>query len=78
MPDVAASDIKGMGVNLVMKGRPAERAGMQKGDLIVAMEGKPVNDIYEYMNRLSDFKVGQRISVEVMRNGKKEILIVEL
>ena len=78
MPDVAAADIKGLGVTLVMKGRPAERAGMQKGDIIVAMEGKPVNDIYEYMNRLSDFKVGQRISVEVLRNGEKVILIVEL
>ena len=78
MPDVAATDIKGLGVTIVMKDRPAERAGMQKGDIIVAMEGKPVNDIYEYMNRLSDFKVGQRISVEVLRNGEKVILIVEL
>ena len=78
MPDVAATDSKGVGVTLVMKGRPAEQAGMQKGDIIVALEGKPVNDIYEYMNRLADFKVGQRISVEVMRAGKKVILIVEL
>ncbi len=78
MPDHAATGIKGMRVELVIKDRPADRAGMKKGDIIVAMEGKPVNDIYEYMSRLSDFKTGQRISVEVLRDGKKEILIVEL
>ncbi len=78
MPDHVATDIKGMKVQLVIKDRPAYLGGMQKGDIIVAMEGKPVNDIYDYMNRLNEFKPGQRISIEVMRNGKKEILIVEL
>ncbi|OPZ78968.1 MAG: hypothetical protein BWY77_01415 [bacterium ADurb.Bin431] len=42
------------------------------------MEGKPVGDIYEYMNRLADFRVGQRISMEILRDGVKQILIVEL
>ncbi|MFZ5516830.1 MAG: M20/M25/M40 family metallo-hydrolase [Candidatus Zhuqueibacterota bacterium] len=78
MPDVVSTDIKGLRADAVLSGRPAANAGMQKGDIIVAMEGKPIHDIYEYMHRLADFKVGQRISIEVMRNGKKEILIVEL
>ena len=51
---------------------------MKKGDIIVGMDGKPVKDIYEYMNRLSDFKVGQRITVEVLRGEEKIILLVEL
>lgn len=38
--------------------------------IIVAMEGKPANDINDYMNRLSKFKFGQRIVVGVMRNRK--------
>ncbi|MFH1943088.1 MAG: M20/M25/M40 family metallo-hydrolase [bacterium] len=78
MPDIAASGIKGLRATAVMPGRPAAQAGMKKGDIIVAMEGKPVNDIYEYMHRLSEFRPGQRISVEVLRDGKKEIFIVEL
>ena len=56
----------------------APREPMKKGDVIIAMEGKSVKDIYEYMNRLSEFKPGQRISIEVMRNDEKVILIVEL
>ena len=78
MPDYASTNTNGLRVDMVIKGRPAALAGMQKGDIIISMEGKSVNDIYDYMNRLSEFKVGQRISVEVMRNGKKHILIVEL
>ncbi len=78
MPDVSGSGVKGLTADAVMEGRPADLAGMKKGDVIVAMEGKPVNDIYEYMSRLSEFKPGQRISVDVMRDGEKVVLIVDL
>ncbi|NQU26902.1 MAG: M28 family peptidase [Candidatus Marinimicrobia bacterium] len=78
MPDHAAEGITGLRIDLTIPERPAAIAGMKKGDIIVAMEGKPVGDIYEYMHRLSEFKVGQRISVEIMRDGKKHILIVDL
>ncbi|HQG47160.1 MAG TPA: M28 family peptidase, partial [bacterium] len=78
MPDFATTGIKGVRADAVMPDRPAARAGMKKGDIIVAMEGKPVGDIYEYMNRLADFRVGQRISIEVLRDGVQQILIVEL
>jgi len=78
MPDFASGGVKGVRAEVVMPGRPASRAGMQKGDIIVAIEGKPVNDIYEYMHRLGELRTGDRISVEILRNGQKEILIVEL
>ena len=78
MPDFTASGIKGLRADMVIPDRPAARAGMKKGDVITAMEGKPVTDIYEYMNRLADFSPGQRISIEILRDGDKEIVIVEL
>ncbi len=78
MPDVSGSETRGLRADAVIKGRPADLAGMQKGDIIVAMEGKPVGGIYEYMNRLSEFKAGQRISVEVLRGEEHVVLIVEL
>lgn len=78
MPDVAGAEKRGLRVDAVMPDRPAQHAGMQKGDIIVAMEGKPVKDVYEYMHRLSEFQVGQRISVEVLRGEEHVILIVEL
>jgi len=51
---------------------------MKKGDIIISIENKPVSDIYEYMKRLAELKPGQRITVEVLRNGNKEILIIQL
>ncbi|MCZ7556221.1 MAG: M20/M25/M40 family metallo-hydrolase [Bacteroidia bacterium] len=78
MPDVSSSDGKGLKADAVMKGRPADLAGMKKGDIIVAMEGKPVTGVYDYMSRLAEFTPGQRISIEVLRGSEKVVLIVEL
>ncbi len=78
MPDVASSDVKGVRADAVIEGRPAFNAGMEKGDIIVAMDGKSVNDIYDYMNRLADFQPGQRISVDVQRGDETVVLIVDL
>jgi hypothetical protein len=78
MPDVAGGNGDGVTADAVIEGRPAYFAGMQKGDRIVALDGKEVKDIYDYMNRLSGFKQGQRINVDVIRGDKKVILIVDL
>ena len=51
---------------------------MKKGDKIVAIEGLPVTNIYDYMARLKKLKPGQRVSVDIMRNGKKKILMILL
>jgi S1-C subfamily serine protease len=62
----------------VTAGKPAAIGGMKKGDIIVAIDNKPVNNIQDYMFRLGQLKRGTTISVEVMRNGKKEVLIIQL
>ena len=78
MPDMAGQEKRGLRVDAVTPDRPAFRAGVKKGDVIVAIEGKPVADIYEYMHRLGELKVGQRVSVEVLRGEERLILIAEL
>ncbi len=78
IPDYAGKTEKGMSVDGVREGGPAAGGGMQKGDIIVAIDGKPVGDIYEYMHRLQALEAGQRVSVDVMRNGEKKVLILQL
>ena len=78
MPDYASEGGEGLRVDGVINNKPAKRAGMEKGDVIVAMDGKPVKNIYDYMYRLEECKPGQRVNVDVLRNGKKITLVVEL
>jgi aminopeptidase YwaD len=78
IPDMASSENNGLGVDGVRKGGPAEAGGIRKGDRIIAIDGQPVTNIYDYMTRLGKLKSGQVTSVEVMRNGKKEIILVQL
>ena len=78
MPDFSGVVKKGLRADVVIKGKPAYKAGMKNGDIIVAINSKPVKDIYEYMTLLGDLKPGQTITVDVLRNDKKEVLLVQL
>jgi hypothetical protein len=78
VPDFASSENDGLGVGGVSTGGPADKAGMLKGDVIVAMDGMEVASIYDYMARLKKFKAGQIITVDVIRDGKKVVLLVQL
>ena len=78
MPDYAGMEKRGMRVDAVTKGKPASKGGMKKGDIIVAIDGKKVGNIYDYMSRLQTFETGQTISVDVIRNNKEIVLIIQL
>jgi aminopeptidase YwaD len=78
MPDFTASGGDGLPVGGVTKDGPADGAGMLRGDVIVAINGLSVGDIYDYMNRLKQLKRGERANVDVIRNGEKIVLIVDL
>jgi len=77
IPDVASSR-NGLGVDGVRQGGPAAIAGILKGDVIVGMNSQPVTNIYDYMARLNSLTAGETVIVEVMRDGKKEVLLVQL
>ena len=78
MPDVTGSIKNGLKAEAVTPGKPGALGGMKKGDIIISIEGKPVNNIQDYMFRMSQLKAGQRITVEVLRENKKEVLLIQL
>jgi hypothetical protein len=79
MPDYTDTDNKdGMRVDNVTPGKPAYNGGMKKGDYIMAIEGEPVNGIYDYMYRLKSVNKGQIIVVTVKRNEQELDLLVQL
>lgn len=78
MPDVTGSIKNGLKVEAVTPGKPGAIGGMKKGDIIVSVDGKAINNIGDYMFRMSQVRKGQTIPVEVLRNNKKEVLIIQL
>ncbi len=78
VPDFTSSENNGLGVGGVRADGPADQGGMQKGDVITALDGMEVTNIYDYMARLKKLKSGQIITVDVMRDGEKVVLLVQL
>lgn len=78
MPNFTSTENNGLGVDGVTKGGPADGAGMKKGDRIVAINGMPVTNIYEYMSRLTKLEAGTTATVDVVRDDKKIVLLVNL
>lgn len=60
------------------KDGPAAKSGMKKGDIITAINGKDVRNIYDYMERLADLKPGQKVKVTINRDDDEKELILEL
>ena len=79
MPDVmGASRIPGLRADIVVAGKPAHTAGIRSGDIIQEIDGKPVKDIEEYMERLSELQPGTTIPVKVLRGEEFLIFQVQL
>lgn len=62
--------VEGLQLDGVRDGGPADKAGLQRDDVIVSMDGKDVKSIQDYMYRLGELEPGQTIEVKVMRDGK--------
>jgi hypothetical protein len=68
VPDFAYD---GSGVRLTgtLPGSPAERAGLESGDVIVGLNGKPVANLHELSSILKMMHAGDRVSIRFAREG---------
>jgi hypothetical protein len=71
-------DNKGVKLQGVSEGSPAEKGGMKSGDVVVGFAGKPVATIYDYTNYLGRQKPGDTVEIKVLRDGKEVLLKVTL
>jgi hypothetical protein len=64
----------GAGVRLdsVRAGTPAAQAGLQTGDLIVAVNGMPVDNLREFAQALKQLEPGEEIAIRYLRNGEQQ------
>lgn len=70
IPDYAG-DVKGMLLGGVVGGGPAEKAGLQKGDVIVELAGQSIANIYDYTYALELLKIGQPAKLVYMRGTER-------
>jgi serine protease Do len=54
----------------VVGGSPAQRAGLQPGDVIVSENGRPVHNLYDWEGALLDLGVGQQVQLAVRRGDR--------
>ena len=91
VPDAIARrwGINGVIIGKVGRGSGAERAGLRGvretvagridlGDVIVGVEGKPVETMDDLMSVMEKYKVGDRVKVDVLRNNKRITVDVTL
>jgi putative serine protease PepD len=62
----------------VPSGTPADDAGLEKGDVVLAVEGKPVTDGIELIVAIRSHQPGETIALTVLRNGREQTLKVKL
>ena len=67
-------DTQGVVVVGVVRGGPAHRAGLQPGDVIVAIDDKKITEARQALLAISSRKPGNHVKLEVLRSGKSLIL----
>ena len=69
---------KGVYIAGVFQDSPADRAGLKKGDVIIAYQGKDIPDAGTFRNDVATALIGQEVKISVLREGKKQDFLVQV
>jgi serine protease Do/serine protease DegQ len=62
-------------VSEVIEGSPADKAGIKAADVITAINGKPIKNSSELRNTISLIRIGEKVEVTLLREGKSRKVI---
>lgn len=81
-PELAATfgldETSGVLVSEVVPGTPAEDAGLQPGDVIIALDGEPVTAMGALRNRIALNAPGSTIKLTILREGRERRVKVKI
>lgn len=60
----------------VFPGDPAEKAGIQVKDIIIEVNGKPVNSSHDLTGVIANIGVGEKVDIKVLRKGEEKVFTV--
>jgi serine protease Do len=72
------ADEKGVIIQNVMDNSPAQRAGLERNDVVVEFDGQPVTELQKFRIRVADTPAGRKVPVVVLRGGKRMTFYVTL
>jgi serine protease Do len=70
--------VRGVLLDDVLPGSPADKAGLKPGEIVTSVGGKPVDNVRQFALDLSSYKIGQKAEIGVLRNGKETTLPVQV
>jgi hypothetical protein len=68
----------GVLINGVVDGSPAQKSGLQRGDCLVSLDGKPVEDIDGFRGLIAKYKPGDNVRIAYIRNALKDTVYAQL
>jgi Do/DeqQ family serine protease len=69
---------RGVVVVELLRASPADRAGVEPGDVVVAVDGRPVEDAGQLRNELARAEVGSELVLTVLRGGRRREIRVHV
>ncbi|MGE3180122.1 MAG: S1C family serine protease [Phycisphaerae bacterium] len=69
---------RGVLIHRLFEGMPADKAGLEVDDLILALNGVPLNDDQQLMGLIAEQDPGSTVALEVVRDGAKQVFQVRL
>jgi S1-C subfamily serine protease len=73
-PEIAqhfkAKEKEGVLVGQVYQGTDAEKVGLASGDIIISVDDKPVKNVGELVKEIQKRKVGEKVKLNIIREGK--------
>jgi serine protease Do len=69
---------KGALIGDVVKGSPAEKAGIKKNDIVISFQGKDITDAAMFRNEISLSPIGKDVRMVILRSGKKQDIVVRI
>ncbi|MDP9191545.1 MAG: Do family serine endopeptidase [Acidobacteriota bacterium] len=67
-------EARGALVQSVEPGKPADKAGIRNGDVVIEVDGKPIRNNRELIDTISYLPIGSEVKITVLRDGKRVTL----
>jgi len=78
VPRLKLRDSRGVLIRSVMPGEPADQGGVRPNDVIVALDGSPLDGPRDLQRVVASTPVGKKIRVTVLRDGREQQLDVTI